>query len=372
MTYSASDNSGIRSATLTAGPVSATDSRSCDFTYKVPCANSANRALSFSGTLPDGQYPLTLSVTDAAGNPRTITAPVAIDGTPPAVDLKRSRKRTIIVRATDYASGFASGQIDVRNSSAEAYRPLPTRYERGALRAPLDRGKPSKTDVRVTVRDNAGNELTGVPARFRITSVTSGRLRAHVRKGGRVRVKHGRKVTIRGQLVLSAGQPLQGVPVTVTSTPRLAGAVPFVEASATVGANGRFVIRLGKGPARTASITFPGAPGGMPAERRLKLAVPASSSIRASRTRLNGSGLVRFSGRVRGGAGRDLVVVLQGREAGKWRTFADTRTRDRGRWRTSYRFSGRSGSYPIRVRIRRQANLPYVTGYSKRVTVHVG
>ena len=36
------------------------------------------------------------------------------------------------------------------------------------------------------------------------------------------------------------------------------------------------------------------------------------------------------------------------------------------------RFSGRSGSYPIRVRIRRQANLPYVTGYSKRVTVHVG
>jgi hypothetical protein len=369
VSYSASDNSGIRSASLSAGAVGATDPRSCDFTYKVPCSNASNRVLTFSGRLPDGRYPLT--VTDAAGNPRKIETPVAIDGTPPAVDLRRPRKRTIIVRAADFASGFASGQIDVRNGSTEPYRPLPTRYERGALRALLDRGSPSKTDVRVTVRDNAGNEITGVPARFRITGVSSGRLRAHVRKGGRVRVKHGRTVTIRGQLVLSAGQPLEGVPITVTSTARVAGAVPSVEASTTVGANGRFAIGLPPGPARTAAITFPGAPGGMPAERRLELAVPASSTIRASRTRLHGSGLVRFSGRVRGGAGRDLVVVLQGKEGGKWRTFADTRTRKRGRWSTSYRFSGRTGSYPIRARIRRQANLPYVTGYSKRVTVHV-
>jgi hypothetical protein len=371
VSYSASDNSGIRSATLSAGPLTATDSRSCDFTYKVPCSNAGNRPLSFSGRLLDGGYPLTLTVTDAAGNPRTIQAPVAIDGTPPAVDLRRPRKRTIIVRAADYASGFAGGQIDVRNGSAEPYRPLATRYVRGALRARLDRGKPSKADVRVTVRDNAGNEITGVPARFRITSVRSGRLRAHVRKGGRVRVKHGRRVTILGQLVLSAGQPLQGVPITVTSTPRSKGAVPYAEGGTTAGRNGRFAIRLPKGPARTAAIRFPGAPGGMPAERRLKLAVPAKSTIRASRTRLNGSGLVRFAGRLRGGLGRDLVVVLQGRENGRWRTFADTRTRRGGRWRTSYRFSGRSGSYPIRVRIRRQANLPYVTGYSKRVTVHV-
>jgi hypothetical protein len=371
VTYSASDNTGIRSATLSAGPLTATDRRSCDFTYKVPCANASNRPLTFPAALPDGVYPLTLTVADAAGNPRTITAPVAIDGTPPAVDLRRPRKRTIIVRAADHASGLASGQIDVRNGSAEPYRPLPTRYVRGALRAPLDRGKPSKTDVRVTVRDNAGNAITGVPARFRITSVTSQRLRAHVRKGGRVRVKHGRRTTIRGQLVLSAGQPLEDVPITVTSTPIGRNAVPYVEGSTTVGANGRFVLRLGAGPARTAALRFPGVPGSMPAERRLKLRVPASSTIKASRLRLDGSGLVRFSGRVRGRAGRNLVVVLQGQEMGRWRTFADTRTRKGGRWRAVYRFSGRPGSYPIRVRIRRQRNLPYVTGHSKRITVHV-
>jgi hypothetical protein len=70
-------------------------------------------------------------------------------------------------------------------------------------------------------------------------------------------------------------------------------------------------------------------------------------------------------------AGAGLVVVLQGHEDGRWRTFADTRTRRRGKWRASYRFSGRPGRYPIRVRIRRQTGLPYETGYSKRLTVHV-
>ena len=37
-------------------------------------------------------------------------------------------------------------------------------------------GRPRQVDVIVTVRDNVGNELTGAPARFRITSVTSQRL----------------------------------------------------------------------------------------------------------------------------------------------------------------------------------------------------
>ena len=212
----------------------------------------------------------------------------------------------------------------------------------------------------------------GLPTQIRITSVTSQRLRAQVRKGGRVRVKHGRSLTIRGQVALASGAGVTGVPVSVTSTPRAVGAVPYVEAAGTpTAANGRFVIQLPKGPARTSRINFPGGNGALPSVRTVKLQVPASSKIRASRTRLNGAGRVRFHGRVRGDVGANLVVVLQGLEAGHWRTFADTRTRAGGRWTTSYRFSGRPGSYPVRVRIRRQANLPYVTGTSKRVTVHV-
>jgi hypothetical protein len=371
ITYSASDNTGIRSATLSAGAVSATDPRSCDFTYRVPCANASGRSLQFAAPLPDGQYPIRLTVTDAAGNPASVDQTVAIDGTPPAADLRSPRGRTLVVAARDGASGLATGQIHVRNSPAEPYRGLQTSYRGGKLRAVLDRGNPRRVDIAVSVLDNAGNQQTGAPARFRITSVTSQRLRAKVRKGGRVRVKFGRPVTVRGQLVLSGRRPVAGVPITITTTPRVAGAAPSVEATGTVGANGRFAIRLGKGPARLASITYPGGPGSLPAERRLRLMVPASSSIKASRLRLGGPGRVQFRGRVRGGAGANLVVVLQGKEGGRWRTFADTRTDARGRWRASYRFSGLPGAYPVRVRIRRQANLPYETGVSRRVTVKV-
>jgi hypothetical protein len=371
ISYSASDNSGIRSATLAAGTAEATDARSCDFTYAVPCSDASGRPLRFSAPLPDGQYPIRLTVTDAAGNPRVVEAPISVDGTAPAADLRRPRGRQLRVAAKDFASGLAAGQILVRNGPAEPYRALPTQFRKGRLVARLDRGRPGRIDLQATVRDNAGNEQTGAPAKFRITSVTSQRLRAKVRRGARVRVKFGRPLTIRGQLVLSGRRPVNGVPISVITTPRVAGAAPSVEATGTVGANGRFVIRLGKGPARLARISYPGGPGLLPATRQLRLMVPASSTIRASRTRLSGSGLVRFRGRVRGGAGGGLVVVLQGKEAGKWRTFADTRTGRTGRWRASYRFSGRPGDYPIRVRIRRQANLPYETGHSKRVTIHV-
>jgi hypothetical protein len=118
---------------------------------------------------------------------------------------------------------------------------------------------------------------------------------------------------------------------------------------------------------------FAGAPGALATARGLSVRVPASSTIKASRTRLS-SGRVRFSGRVRGHGlpvPRGLVVVLQGREGGKWRTFEDARTHKKGRWHVSYRFSGRPGSYPIRLRIRRQAGFPFELGYSRRLTIRV-
>ena len=371
LVYSASDNSGIRSATLTAGAASVSDPRACDPTYPVPCGNASGQPLQVAGALPDGSYPVRLTVADAAGNQTAVDAAVAVDGSPPSVDLRPSRGRTLVVGARDAGSGFAAGEIFVRNGTREAFRALPTRRQGGTLRARLDRGRPGAVAVQVGVRDVAGNEARGAPARFRITSVTSQRLRAQVRRGGRVRVKFGRAATIRGQLVLSARRPVAGVPVTVTTTERRRGAVPRVETTGTVAPNGRFVLRLGKGPARTAEISYPGGSGFLAASRRLRLLVPASSTLNASRLRLGGAGTVRFGGRVRGAPRAGLVVVLQGKERGRWRTFADARTGAGGRWSAPYRFSGRPGSYPVRARIRRQADLPYETGYSKRVTVHV-
>jgi len=109
--------------------------------------------------------------------------------------------------------------------------------------------------------------------------------------------------------------------------------------------------------------------------RGVGVQVPASSTIRASRTVLGGPGRVGFRGRLRtGGASipdRGLVVVLQGRADGRWQTFADTRTDRRGRWRAGYRFRGIPGRYPVRTRIPPQAGFPYELGYSRTVSVRV-
>jgi hypothetical protein len=369
LAYDASDSAGIRSVEARVGGAVATARGSCDYRREAPCTRRLQGPLVLGSAPADGGHQAQIIATDAAGNVTTATREVFIDGTPPRVDLRRPRNRKIIVGVSDTASGFAGGQIYVRQGSAQPYRALPTTYSRGAMRAPLDRGNPKRTDVRVVVRDNVGNEVNGVPARFRITSARSGKRKLKLRRG-RVRARFGRPVTLRGQLTLSAGQPLVGVPIGVSSTPRGRAGAPTPEVSGTTGPTGRFVLTVDRGVSRNLLLSYAGVDDGLPAERRLGLRVPASSSIKASRKRLGGAGRVRFRGRVRD-AGAGLVVVLQGHEDGRWRTFADTRTRRRGKWRATYRFSGRPGRYPIRVQIRRQTGLPYETGHSKRVTIHV-
>ncbi len=244
-TYSASDNSGIRTAELTVGPAGARDDRACDFTYKVPCANATDRPLALAAAPPDGTYTGRLTVTDASGNPASVEKPVMIDGTAPSVSLKRPKRGSIIVGVTDWFSGLAAGQIQVRNGSSEPYRPLMTEYRKGALRARLDRGNLQRADVWVSVRDNAGNEAAGTPSRFTLTSVSSGGRRKRVSKG-QVRVRFGRTARIRGRLAFATGQPLAGVPVSITSAPG-SGGVPVAEGSAQTNASGRFGITVPAG-----------------------------------------------------------------------------------------------------------------------------
>ena len=128
--------------------------------------------------------------------------------------------------------------------------------------------------------------------------------------------------------------------------------------------SGRFTLRLPKGPSRFLHLSSPGGGSALGATGRLSIRVPARSSIRASRPTLGGPGTIRFSGRVRSlGAGfptRGVVLALQGREDGRWRTFEDLRTNRHGRWRKAHAFRGVPGRYPIRVRIRRQARFPFV------------
>ena len=140
---------------------------------------------------------------------------------------------------------------------------------------------------------------------------------------------------------------------------------------------GRFSLRVPAGPSRTYRLVFGGAGGALGAARGVSVRVPASSTIRASRTRLSGPGRVRFSGRLRTRGqripGRGLVLVLQGRERRPLAHVRGHAHEPQGPLaRRATRFSGRPGRYPIRVRIRRQSSYPFELGYSRALTVRVG
>ena len=196
--------------------------------------------------------------------------------------------------------------------------------------------------------DNAGNSATGVPARLEIAQ--------------RVKARNGRAVTLRGRLLTPAGGGIPNVPVVATATISRRGATAEPAGTATTDARGRFALRLPAGPSRTVRLTVNGGGGLLGLVRAVAVRVPASSTIRASRRAVSAGTRVTFSGRIRAAGqrlpSRGLIVVLQGRSAGAWRTFADTRTSTSGRWSASYRFRGVPGRYPVRLRNPARERLP--------------
>ena len=124
---------------------------------------------------------------------------------------------------------------------------------------------------------------------------------------------------------------------------------------------GEFDYHAPKGASRTIRFEFPGTVTLHPASAQVKLRVPASSTLKASRHNVLNGQTVRFSGRlglpVLGGL---KIAELQAFYRGKWRTFATLRPKAKGTWSYSYRFQATSGlvSYKFRVRIRREASYP--------------
>jgi hypothetical protein len=375
LTYDARDNSSVRAVRLEMAGRARRDAASCDYPVPAPCPARRALTLRVPADTPDGDHAARIVAEDASGNETVVQRRIAVDGTPPGAVLERARGRTIVLSLTDNASGVAGATLEVRRNSTEPYRTLSANVANGRLRATLDRGSASRIDMRVTVRDAAGNVTQGNPTRLTATSAKVGRRFRRVRSG-RVKIPFGRRAILRGRLTLSAGQSYGGQTIVATAAVRRRGARARAAGKAVTDRRGRFSLRVPAGPSRTYRLVFAGSGGARGSARGVSVRVPASSTIRASRTRLSGAGRVRFSGRLRNRGqripGRGLVLILQGFDNGRWRTFEDTRTSRTGRWRVSYPFSGRPGRYPVRVRIRKHSGYPFELGYSRRLTIRVG
>jgi hypothetical protein len=354
LTVGAADATGISSLVATAGAGTGTLATPCDFTRMVPCSDVNAGTIRLTG-LGDGRQTLTVTAKDAAGNPATTSATINVDGTAPYVEWQAPSGRTLVAKVSDALSGVAGGQITVDGAA------VPTTLADGRLSATLPSAPAAGAQVTVSVTDNAGNTASGVPPRIAIAD--------------RLRVRNGRAVTVRGRLLTPAGGAIANVPIVATTTVSRRGAAAEPAGTALTDARGRFSLKLPAGPSRVVGLTVSGGGGLLPAVRAVAVRVPASSTIHASRRTVGAGTRVVFSGRIRAFGqrlpARGLIVALQGRSAGAWRTFADTRTTRSGRWSASYRFRGVPGRYPVRLRIRRASGFPFELGYSPAVTVRV-
>jgi hypothetical protein len=350
----ASDATGISAAAATAGAATGALATPCNYTRMVPCSNVAGGRIRIAG-LGEGGQAVAITVKDAAGNATTTTANINVDGTAPAVAWRSTSGRALVADVTDPLSDVAGGQIAVDGAA------LPTTLADGRLTAALPAPLAANARVTVSVTDNAGNTASGIPARIVIRD--------------RMRVRNGRAATLRGRLLAPAGGPLANVALQATATIRRRGAAAQPAGQTATDARGRFTLRLPAGPSRTVRLIVPAAGEILPAVRGVSVRVPASSTIHASRHVVSAGGRVTFSGAIRRAGqplpARGLIVILQGRSAGAWRTFADTRTNRLGRWRASYVFRGVPGRYPVRLRIRRANGFPFELGYSPKTTVRV-
>jgi hypothetical protein len=126
---------------------------------------------------------------------------------------------------------------------------------------------------------------------------------------------------------------------------------------------------------RTLRLVYGGSPMVLPAQREVRLLVPAESKLRVSRRRVLNGQAVTFTGRLRGlpvPAGGKLVE-LQVRLSGRWQTFRTTRSDPYGQWAIHYRFKRTRGvqRFRFRARLPREAGYPFETGASRPLTVRV-
>lgn len=314
---------------------------------------------------------------------------------------------TVAVRATDSLSGVASGEIEMRGRGGTTWHSLATRVTGDRLTADIDdeRFRRGLYEFRARATDHAGNESStgtrtdGAQAAVRLPVRVTTRLKAGfakikvvrrtVRRGGkrrvvrrrirvlkrRARLGYRRKTRVRGVLTNPDGQPVDGAQVTVLTRRDLPGSDFRTAAFVRTDTEGRFEYTVRGTTSRVLRFRYDGSRRIRGSAREVKVAVPASGSIRTDRRRLLNGQAVTFIGRVRTKPipPPGKLVEIQAYFRGRWRTISTTRTNQRGRWRFKYRFGATSGvvRYRFRALLSREGGYPFAAGTTPVVVVTV-
>jgi hypothetical protein len=140
------------------------------------------------------------------------------------------------------------------------------------------------------------------------------------------------------------------------------------------GPDGAYRLRLPAGPSRTLNLQAWAPNASTLACAQAKIKTRAGVTLKATK-RVRPRGRVRFRGRLKGRPvpRRGKLVELQAFDGGRWRTFAQPRSRRDGRYRASYKLRRTFGprTFRFRARVRRESGYPYELGYSRTVRVRV-
>jgi hypothetical protein len=324
VTFSASDNVGIRRAELVdvtdAANQSvvasedynavASDAKSrCDFTRPRPCPDLTKETIA-APTAIAGKRTLLVRVTDAAGN-QTVSAPFAITARGPV-----------------NGTGGGDGARLIAGFPGHTFR------GRGKARKRVGVLRPSKT------------------------------------------VGWGHSARVRGILRNAAGQGIAGAELRLLVRERRLGS-PYVDRGAvTTAADGRFTFRTVRGASRRFRIAYRAYPGdaGLTAKSDVTFNTKARITIHVPR-HARSRGTVRFRGSLPGRPlpPRGVTLELQAHQPGHgWRTVKTTRTRKGGLYSTRYRFNSGRGRFSFRLRLRPNDSYPYARGTTKAVRIRVG
>jgi hypothetical protein len=246
--------------------------------------------------------------------------------------------------------------------------------------------------VQASVTDAAGNETRSDP----VTVTTLNGSQPNGRGASRFvklsawlrskRDKPRRAATVRygatrfaeGRLTDSAGKPIAGAVLEVSSRVQRPGARRTATGTVTTGEDGRFAYRIAKGPSRTVTFGYKAysldpAPVSTAA---ISLGVKAGIRLKVNPRSVRNGEQIRFRGRLKGGPARKgtrLTVDVLVPDARRRLPIGSVRADAKGRFRFTYRFRRTlvKARYRFQARLTAQPGYPYRGATSRRVSVVV-